>query len=57
MTSINFSKRMMEGVIALASPIWLPWLQTVSELAALLLPIAGLVWIKIQAYYFLRGKK
>lgn len=36
------------AVAAVASPIWLPYVQEVSELSALLLPIAGLVWLVIQ---------
>ncbi len=33
---------------AVASPWWLPSLAEVSETAALLLPIAGLLWIAVQ---------
>lgn len=33
---------------AVASPWWLPSLAEVSETAALLLPIAGLLWIGVQ---------
>jgi hypothetical protein len=33
---------------AVTSPAWLPWLHSVSDLAALLLPIFGLVWIAVQ---------
>lgn len=38
---------------AVASPWWLPGLQTWSEVAALLLPIAGLVWLIIQIVGYL----
>jgi len=42
--------RVTTGVAAgsLASPFWLPWLQTVSDVAALLLPIFGLIWLVVQ---------
>jgi hypothetical protein len=33
---------------AVASPFWLPSLQTVSEAAATLAPIVGLVWLIVQ---------
>ena len=33
---------------AVASPLWLPMLQTVSQGAALVLPILGVIWIVIQ---------
>lgn len=47
------------GVAAVAVTInwWLPWLKSASEVAALLVPIAGLCWLllqiafKIAAYY------
>jgi hypothetical protein len=42
---------------SLASPIWLPWLKTVSEVAALLLPILGLTWLLIQMVGWFRGRK
>lgn len=44
---------------AVTSPWWLPGLQTWSEVAALLLPIAGLVWLIIQivGYLFKRDRK
>lgn len=32
------------------SPFWLPPLATVSEVAALVLPIIGVVWLLIQMY-------
>ncbi|SFZ81645.1 hypothetical protein SAMN02983003_0612 [Devosia enhydra] len=33
---------------AVASPIWLPTLQTVSEIASIVLPILGVLWLVIQ---------
>ena len=33
---------------ALASPLWLPWLHTASEFAALLFPILGGIWLFVQ---------
>ncbi len=41
---------------AVASPFWLPWLSQASELAGLLLPIAGLVWLIIQIVGYLTKK-
>jgi len=42
--------RMTTGIAAgsLAAPLWLPWLKTVSDVAALLLPIFGLIWLVVQ---------
>lgn len=37
------------AIAAVASPWWLPPLQAVSEWAALVLPVAGLLWIALQA--------
>lgn len=34
---------------AAASPVWLPWLKYYSEIAAALLPIAGIAWFGLQA--------
>lgn len=34
--------------VAITSPWWLPVLQGSSEIAALLLPIAGLIWLVVQ---------
>jgi hypothetical protein len=51
-----------KGVIlaAVSSPWWLPVLQKVSEYSAMALPVAGLLWIILQAgiaiYKFRRGK-
>lgn len=45
------------AVGAVVSPLWMPWLQTVSDTAALLLPIAGLMWLVIQMLgYFWRKR-
>lgn len=43
---------------AVASPFWLPALSDASQIAALLLPIAGLAWLLIQIWgYFHRKDK
>jgi Na+/alanine symporter len=48
------------AVAAIASPWWLPGLHTISEVAALVLPIMGVLWIVLQVviaiYKFKRGK-
>lgn len=36
------------AVAAIASPWWLPVLHDVSQIAALLLPIAGVIWLTVQ---------
>jgi hypothetical protein len=36
------------AVVAFVSPIWLPTLQSVSETAALILPIIGVAWLAMQ---------
>jgi hypothetical protein len=41
---------------AVASPVWLPSLQTVSEAAAMWAPIIGIVWLVLQIGFFLYGK-
>lgn len=41
---------------AVASPVWLPSLQTVSETAALALPIVGVIWLVIQISFFVYSK-
>lgn len=41
---------------AVISPWWLPWLQTVSETAALVLPILGVLWLVIQMVGYFRKK-
>jgi hypothetical protein len=49
------------GVIAIASPWWLPWLQEISEVSALLLPIFGILWIATQIgfkwYYHFKAQQ
>ena len=44
--------------LAVISPMWLPWLQDVSTIAALLLPILGGIWLLVQiwAKLFFKGK-
>lgn len=36
------------AVAAVISPAWLPYLQTVSTVAALMLPIFGVFWLMVQ---------
>lgn len=36
------------AVAAVASPVWLPWLHTASEVAATIAPILGVVWLVVQ---------
>lgn len=45
------------AIAAVASPIWLPGLQQVSEIAALLLPIAGVIWLGVQIYYHIKKNR
>lgn len=33
---------------AVVSPFWMPWLQTFSEVASVILPILGAVWLVVQ---------
>jgi len=33
---------------AVTSPIWLPWLHAVSDVAALTVPILGAIWLIVQ---------
>ncbi|QOV06128.1 hypothetical protein CPT_Pasto_054 [Rhizobium phage Pasto] len=35
---------------AVASPVWLPWLQTASQVAATLAPIIGVIWLLVQIW-------
>lgn len=44
---MNYVNNSIAGA-AVASPLWLPTLSDVSELAALLLPIVGFLWLVIQ---------
>jgi len=41
---------------AAVSPLWLPSLADVSQTAALLLPIAGLIWLIIQILWKVSGR-
>lgn len=41
---------------AIVSPIWLPDLESVSILAAQVLPILGVLWLAIQIGFYLYGK-
>ncbi len=40
---------------AVVSPVWLPQLKVASEVAALLMPFAGLIWLGVQIYAKLRS--
>ena len=42
---------------AVASPLWLPVIHTVSEGAALILPILGVVWLVIQMTDYFNKKR
>lgn len=43
--------------LAVLSPWWLPWLEDFSKVAALLLPIVGVIWFCIQGWSkIFRGK-
>lgn len=48
------------AVAAIASPWWLPALHQVSDVAALILPILGVIWLVVQIsvklYQAKRGK-
>ncbi|MDW9519138.1 hypothetical protein GOB43_17900 [Sinorhizobium meliloti] len=33
---------------AVATPVWLPWLYTASETAAVVAPILGVIWLLVQ---------
>ena len=39
---------------AVVSPAWLPSLQAMSQIAALLLPILGVIWLAVQIYFKVR---
>ena len=52
--------RITTGVAAgaITAPAWLPALKDMSETAALLLPILGVVWLLLQIFaYLLRRQK
>lgn len=36
------------AVAAVASPVWLPWLHTASEITATVAPILGALWLTVQ---------
>ncbi|PQZ43375.1 hypothetical protein CQ059_05440 [Brucella pseudogrignonensis] len=36
------------AVAAVASPVWLPWLHTASEITATVAPILGAIWLIVQ---------
>lgn len=42
-----------------STPLWLQYLEGVSEVAAVLLPILGVTWFAVQIYYHIkyRGKR
>jgi uncharacterized membrane protein YfbV (UPF0208 family) len=44
-------------VIALASVASPIWLAHVSEIAALLLPVAGVIWLAVQSYTKIRDRR
>lgn len=53
----NMTTNVIAGT-AVLTPWWWPLLQASSEVAALLLPIAGLVWLVVQiAGYFINHRK
>lgn len=57
---MNTTVERSTDVIAAAgvtSPVWLPGLSEVSEIAALLLPIAGVVWLGVQIYYHIKKNR
>lgn len=54
-TIVDRSTDVVAGA-AVTSPVWLPWLQQTSEVAGLLVPIFGLIWLVIQIIGYLRRK-
>lgn len=42
---------------AVTSPLWLPTLSDISQVASTMLPIFGLLWIIVQIYFKFREKK
>lgn len=43
------------AIAAVSSPVWLPFLQGVSEFAGLVVPILGAIWLMVQIVgYFIR---
>lgn len=59
MTNNNIIDRGTDVVAgaAVASPIWLPWLQQTSEIAGLLVPILGVIWLAVQIFGYLKRKE
>lgn len=47
--------RVTDGVAVgmVSSPVWLPGLQQVSEIAALVVPILGAIWLLVQILGYL----
>lgn len=41
---------------AITSPWWLTGLQHLSEGAAMLLPVAGVLWFAVQIYFHIKNK-
>lgn len=35
---------------AVSSPVWLPWLYSASEIAAIAAPILGVLWLLVQIW-------
>ena len=54
----SIADRVTHGIAAagLTSPIWLEWLDQVSKIAALLLPIVSLIWLILKVAEWLRTK-
>ena len=38
------------AVAAVTSPIWLPWLEAASQIAAIVAPILGVAWLAVQIW-------
>lgn len=49
--------KLIPAVFATTSPLWLPWVGRVSDLAAILLPILGCTWMIIQIVGFFIKKR
>jgi len=58
MTTSHPVERVTDAVAvgAVSSPVWLDYIQPVSDLAAALLPIAGLIWLGVQMYSHIKRK-
>lgn len=55
-TAMDRSTDVVAGA-AVMSPIWLPWLQQTSEIAGLLVPILGAVWLLVQILGYIKRKE